>query len=517
MKKILSLLLCLCLLCTLMGCGNNLDGYTPTGDGLAGEGGQKPGNNQEGTDKLITLTYFPERGTNPYTCTDYTNRALLGLLFQSLFSVDSSYNLHPVLCREYTVSKDGRTHTFTLTDDASFSDGTPVTAEDVLASLQAAKKSILYSGRMIHMTNFSLSGENGVVIRTDTEYATNNLPLLLDIPIVPALQVEEANPIGSGPYTLMIAITGSYLQKRTNWWCSADLPVTTSAIPLLDASANLTGTKEEESAIRDSFQYGKLDFAFTNPSSDYYVDYMSDFELWDCESGIFLYIGCNEDSLVFDNEALRAALTYAIDRDSLSAKFYRGFAQSATLPASPTSPFYSKALAGKYGYNAAKFAEAVKNTGKSGSEIVFLVNSDDSLRVRVGRAIAQMLRDCGLQVTVSELGGTGYTNAVKRRQFDLYLGQTKLSPNMDLSAFFHLKGALSYGGVDDVAAYSLCLNALADQGNYYTLHRMVMERGLLCPVLFCNYAIYTTRGAFPALNPTRENPFFYTIGKTLPQ
>ena len=126
-----------------------------------------------------------------------------------------------------------------------------------------------------------------------------------------------------------------------------------------------------------------------------------------------------------------------------------------------------------------------------------------------------MLKAGGLQVTLKELGGTAYQNAVKRREFDLYLGMTRLSPNMDLSAFFHRNGALSYGGVDDVAAYSLCLDSLADSGNYYTLHRTVMEQGLLCPVLFCNYAVYTTRGVFADLAPARDNAFYYSIGKAM--
>jgi hypothetical protein len=143
------------------------------------------------------------------------------------------------------------------------------------------------------------------------------------------------------------------------------------------------------------------------------------------------------------------------------------------------------------------------------------VNSDDSLRVRAAKSIVEMLKAGGLLVELKELGGTAYQNAVKRREFDLYLGKTRLSPNMDLSAFFDTWGALSYGGLDDLAAYTLCLDALADEGNYYNLHRTVMEQGLLCPVLFCNYTVYTARGLFSDLAPARDNVFCYSIGKTM--
>ena len=150
-----------------------------------------------------------------------------------------------------------------------------------------------------------------------------------------------------------------------------------------------------------------------------------------------------------------------------------------------------------------------------GREVTLLVNSNDSLRLRAARAIAQMLTDCGLKVKMSELGGTRYVTAVKARSYDLYLGQTKLSPNMDLSEFFATFGSLSYGGINDPAAYALCLEALANRGNYYTLHKTVMENGLLCPVLFHNNAVYATRGLVTDLKPARDNIFYYSLGKTL--
>jgi peptide/nickel transport system substrate-binding protein len=253
----------------------------------------------------------------------------MSLLYQGLFATDSSYKTEPVLCGSYTTTRDLRTHTFTVDANATFSDGTAVTAADVVASLNAAKNSNYYSGRMVHITSIALSEEGKIIIRTDTEM--NNLPILLDIPIVPADRVEESFPIGSGPYILESTVVGSYLNKRNNWWCSASLPISTSAIPLMEASSI--------SGIRDDFQFNGLDFALTDPSSDRYVDYRCDYELWKCESGIFLYIGCNQDSTVFDSAAIRSALTYAIDRDALVSKFYRGYAMSATLAASPVSPY----------------------------------------------------------------------------------------------------------------------------------------------------------------------------------
>jgi len=116
---------------------------------------------------------------------------------------------------------------------------------------------------------------------------------------------------------------------------------------------------------------------------------------------------------------------------------------------------------------------------------------------------------------MKELNGQNYEYAIISREFDIYVGQTKLSPNMDLSAFFSTYGELSYGGVNDRSAYALCLESLANYGNYYSLHQTVMDQGLLCPVLFRSYAVYATRGVLTGLTPARDSIFYYSLGKTL--
>ena len=265
--------------------------------------------------------------------------------------------------------------------------------------------------------------------------------------------------------------------------------------------------------IRDAFEFEDLDLVCADPGSDRYADYRCDYELWDSENGIFLYLVCNTDSKVFSNGTVRAALTHAVDRDAVVQKYYRGFARSATLPASPLSPYYSQTLAAQYGYDSGKFVQAVSDAQLREQKVVLLVNSDDRLRLRVARDIGEMIAGCGLVVEMKELGGSEYQYALQTRDYDLYVGQTKLSPNMDLTAFFKSKGSLSFGGIEDLSMYALCLDALANHGNYYTLHKKVMDTGMLCPVLFRSYAVYATRGVLTGLSPSRDNVFYYSLGR----
>ena len=510
MKRYLALLLAVLML-TLCGCTVDPGSYVPTGDGLTWDadytGPVYTHPNQMGEQQL-TLIYYPNESLNPLLTSDFTNRALFTLMYQSLFCVDRDYNVHPILCKQYSVSQDMKTYTFYL-ENATFSDGSAVTAQDVVETLNAARSGGYYAGRLNHVSGISAGADGSVVIQTATPM--ENLPILLDIPVLKAGQLQENAPLGSGPYLLDNSTGSPVLRRRSDWWCKAELAARAPAITLV--------TAQDAPQIRDTFEFAELDLVCADPGSDRYADYRCDYELWDCENGIFLYLFCNMQSKVFSVPEVRSALTYAIDRDTIAAAYFRGFARAASLPASPLSPYYSQVQAQKYAYDGTgeTLKNAVSGAGLVGNPVVLLVNSDDSLRVRVARDVGKALSDAGLAVELLEVGGSTYRKHLKDRTFDICMGQTKLSPNMDLSPFFDRKGALNYGGISDVGLYSLCTESLANHGNYYTLHQNVMDDGRICPVLFGSYAIYATRGLLTELSPSRDNVFFYTLGKTMEQ
>ncbi len=509
MKKTIALILSTVILIGLLGgCGAEDKPYTPTGDGLTWDEdytGPTTPHRTENSDQSLKLTYYPDRSMNPYLCTDFTNRTLFSLLYQSLFTVDRAYNIEPQLCSQYRMSQDMRTYTFYI-ESATFTDGSQLTAQDVIASLQTAKESALYSGRFSHVSAIAQSDDGGVTVTLDTPY--ENLPILLDIPIIKASQLQADQPIGTGPYYMDTTAQTPLLRRNTNWWCRAESVITAPAIDLIAA--------ESIAGIRDDFEFNGLSLVCADPGSDRYADYRCDYELWDCENGIFLYLGCNMNSAVFSVPEVRSALTRAIDRDTLTESYYRGFARSANLPASPQSPYYSDILASKYAYDGGTtLTQAVTDASLTAADVIFLVNSDDTMRVRVARNIGQMLTNCGLKIQMQELSTSKYQKALQQGNYDLYLGQTKLSPNMDLSAFFANKGALSYGSLSDVGLYALCTESLANHGNYYTLHKSVMDDGRICPILFRSYAVYAIRGLLTGLTPARDNVFYYSMGRSM--
>lgn len=489
------------------GCGQDDAPYVPTGDALVMEDETVP---EEVDTKLqeLTMAYYPEKSMNPLNATDFTNRTLFSLMYQGLFSVSSDYKAVPILCSSFRVSSNNKTYVYYL-EDATFSDGTPVTADDVIATYEAARKSTYYGGRFTYVDSVTINDDGGICFALTTPY--ENFSLLLDVPILKASEVESERPLGTGPYTLEEGLSGTHLRRDMTWWCGdVTLAATAESITLIEAV--------DASHIRDQFEFYDVGLVCANPCSGTYADYRCDYELWDCDTGIMLYLGFNinySQDAIFEDPDLRSAMTYAIDRNAINEKYYNGYAKVASLPAEPGTPYYSESLAERYSYDSMRFIQVLSQTDLPNDPIVLIVNSDDSVRLAVANYIAEVLTDYGMSVEVKAYPTSGYRSVFISGHYDMYLGQVKLSANMDLSEFYRTYGELARNGCANQALLSRCTDALANSGNYSNLHQQVMDDGRICPILFHSYAIYATRGMVTDMDPSRDTVFFYSLGKTM--
>lgn len=510
MKKILALLMAVLTLTGMMaGCSvGRQDVYVPTGNGLTYDDPSEDAEHTQPTEEAeleLSLVYNTTASGNPFQCSDPSNRAWMSLIFQGLFAVDSKYVAWPILCDRYWVSSDMTTYSFYLRSGVTFSDGTPLTANDVLASLEYAMASDMYRGRFQHVRSLYLSTDGAVTFKLNTAY--ENFPILLDIPILKATQLENPNPDGTGPYRLSTSTAGLRLVRRANWWSNATLPINASSITLVPESDPIS--------TRDDFELGEIQLACANPGERKFAPFRSDFELWDCETGEFLYLACNTDSWLFKTPVIRTVLTHAIDREAIVDEFYNGFAHASTLAASPLSPYYDSVLAARYDYDPERFQAAVTEAKVAYNTVRLLVNGADPQRLRIAKRIKEMLEQSGLIVEVQKWYGQDYRYLLNIGEYDLYLGRTKLSPTMDLSAFFSSSGSLHTKGMASASLLALATDALANRGNYYNLLQEVAEDGRLIPILFGSYAVYGQRGVMSNLTPSRDNVFFYHLGVSL--
>ncbi len=489
MKKILALVLVLSLF--LSACGSAITEETSATVELLPE--LDPDATIESTeanptekDDSFGLSYMPQYGLNPYTCTATINRALFSLLYESLFVVNQDFTASPVLCKDFESSSSGTFYKFRLLDNARFSDGTPLTAEDVKASLFAAKKSSLYAERLEHISSIYVPEDGSLEITLSTPY--ENFALMLDVPILKTDSIETDTPVGSGPYRLM----GQTLVRNTNWWGQEHGVLTCDRIAL--------STAQESNDLRNQFEFGSTDLIYCDPNSTAAVGYRCDYEVCEAPTTVLHYLGFNLYSGWFIEEEFRSAVTYAIDRDTFVNEIYGGFAQATPLACSPASPYHDDQLAEDYDYAPGKFKEALTLSGiltdpeYAGHEGKFLVCMDDPARVELAERICKVLTDAGLRLTVEALEKNEYEQALQNQDFDIYLGEVRLTSNFNLSEFFMKYGNLQYGSISNTGLVTLCNEALANSGSYTELHRQVLDFAPICPIVFKSYAIYVTRG-----------------------
>ena len=173
---------------------------------------------------------------NPYVTKGRPASGISTLTVETLLgrSYDEAFSLYGLLA-ESIDTDEGRTYVeFTLRPEARFSDGSPVTVDDVMWSMEAlgTQGNPRYAGAWKKIAKMEKSGERSVRFTFNVE--DRELPLILGLrPILKKAQWEgkdfaEATmevPIGSGPYTLAASELGVHATYKRNpdWW-GKDLP-----------------------------------------------------------------------------------------------------------------------------------------------------------------------------------------------------------------------------------------------------------------------------------------------------
>ncbi len=508
MKRLLCIVLLLCLLlsgCAVVDVGLNKEETKPV------EPTRPEAPPKEPTKEGFGLVYVPEYGFNPYDCICITNRPVLSLVYESLFVIGPTFQPEPVLCDRFAVSEDEKTYVFTLVPDVTFSDGSPLTVQDVEASLKAAQNSAYYGSRFSKVSAISSDAHGRLTIRLTTAY--EDLPLLLDVPIVKAGTQNDSRPLGTGAYAFWTAEgdeTGSSLCLRRNhdWWQEKKPPIDYPTIQMAKA--------DRPSEIRDSFEFGSTSLICADLNAPAAVGYRCDYELWDCPTAIMQYIGFNFGGGLFTSRVLRSAVTHIIDREAICSSIYKGFAVPACLPCAPASSLYDRDLAAAYAYDEEAFRSTISTlTTRDGYVGTILVCSADPSRTELAHRISQSFDACGIKLEVKAVDRETYLKRLQAGQFDMYIGEARLSSNFDLTEFFKPYGSLCYGAIQSLTMERQCTAALENSGNAYDLNKAVMDGGYLCPILFKSYAVMASRGTISSLQPAVDCLFHLSGGRTL--
>lgn len=490
MRRFGILLLVLALL--LAGCGN-------TGEGSSSSSGSQSSSSssssqEEKNTQPFTLAAYPAYSFHPALSTSQANLTLAPLLYESLFTVDSTFTATPQLCQSYTVSEDGLTWTLQLRAGVTFSDGTPLTGEIVAQALQTAKDpASRYAKRLANVNGVSGSGDQVTITLTVPNGA---LPTLLDIPI--ALD-SSSRPLGTGPYVLSEQNGKLYLNAREDWWQGAD-SLSIKQIPLA------TMTQKEQ--VGTAFNSGEVTLIDADITGSNELGYSGSYEVWEYNTTGLIYLGFQTAHRVCQKAEVRQAIAKAIDRSYVTDNVYARHATAATLPVHPDSALYDTELAQELEYD----LSALKALGLEGKSLTLLVNIEDMAKSAAANRIEEDLESAGLRVTVERLAWEDYVKALERGQFDLYLAEVYLTADFDLTSLISPQGELNYGGWNDAAVPGLLDNVRRAQGDervarMTTLLRYLNQNAPIAPICFREGTVLTQYDRVENLSPVQGNVF----------
>lgn len=430
MRKTLLLLLSACLLLT--GCGIiDLSPVSSAQPESASPSQEDVSQEPSGTliERNFTLCLESGDSLNPYRCSTRTNLELSGLLYRSLVRLSPSLEPQKELAQEITL--DGLACTVTLKEGQVFSDGSPVTAADVVYSYNLAKGSAAYQARFAGVKSAAAAG-NGVVF---TLAAPNrNFVNLLDFPILKNGTGEEgAVPVGGGLYVYQAAQS----QLTANPQLSGD------EYPNIEP-IYLTNVPDSDTLIH-ALDMGMVSMLVMEPSQAAGQRVSSVSEKYLTTNLVFA--GINLKSANMRDVNIRKAVNAAVGREELAKKAFLGFAEPAVTPFYPawqaldglTLPSTSADLTGALSYlSAAGYQRAQGATeglvlkNRRTLPMKVLVNSDNEARVSLGKDLVSQLQKAGIDASLTELSFEEYSAAIQKGNYDLYIGEIRLTADMNL-------------------------------------------------------------------------------------
>ena len=444
----------------------------------------------------FALPYLSNQTLDPVTCADGIQQTVGILLYDALFELDETFTPCAALCRDYAYDAEKRTYTFTLRDDVTFSDGSPLTAADVLAVYRRAAASDRYAARFTNVT--SMHVVSGALVITLAK-ENSAFPALLDIPIVKSGSEKSLIPIGTGPYLFLTDNAGACLTRNGDWWRSEPLPL--ERIALVPARDNSTA-----SYLFSSYDTHLLVSDLTATGSD---GSFGSVDVYDADSASMLYLGFNTRHAPLSSSAVRCAMSAAFDRDAIVSTLLSGHARAAQFPIPQRAALYPHDLSTA----AVSYTQALSNehiTAAHPLELTLLVNEENSFRLSVARQLCRQLSADALTVTLKAVPWDDYLAALQSGNFDLFLGEARLTADWNAAALIGTGGALNYGGYADAETDRLLAAFLADENSStaQAYFRHFAASAPIAPICFKSVSTQIPAGLAEGLTPTAQNPFY---------
>lgn len=425
----------------LAGCGGIDDPESDGGASLADVGDPVTG------DWLVVHESGEPATLNPYL--DAAGAGSVQIVNQNIFETllkrdYETLELKPHIAKSYEISDDHLTYTFYLRDDVKFSDGKPLTAQDVKFTFDAimdpANDTATPRSFLNDVKSVDVLDDYTIQISCTKPYFLH-LGTFGELWVLPkhiyghgdfnTLEVNRA-PVGSGPYVFEEWATGSHITiaRRDDYWGEKK--------PYLDKIRWLMIT--DSNAALQALKAGDMDFMAT--SSEQWVQQASkpSFERkfnkligWSSAEGYqgsFGWIGWNMRRPQLSDRRVRRAFTMLLDRQTIVETLLYNYGRVVTGPDFPDSPEYNKEIE-PWAYDPARARALLDEAGwkdtnsdgirdKDGIDlkVEFLMPSGSSTYERIATVFKEQMDKAGVDFRIKPLEWATFLESVTKRDFD---------------------------------------------------------------------------------------------------
>lgn len=370
-----------------------------------------------------------------YSYDNLTNQ-VVNQITQGLFYFDKDGQMQPQLCTEWE-AVDELTYVYKIRDDVNFSDGSPMTMEDVLFSLNRhmdPETASYLAWMYANVDSIEQTGDWELTVHLSTPDAAWQYAFATTAGHVISKSYYEENAdkfgqpgtgvVGTGPYVLEKWTTGSeiLLTENENYWDEENAPYFKNVDYKIITDANTQATV---------LANGQGDYMFDPPTEMLdTLEKAEQMEVSEVEGWTVLWMAMNCQSGPFSDVNVRKATAYALDKDAL----YEGVLTENGSYAKNGMPFAS-ALYGSESASWAGYAEdaadekndiekakeyLAKSEYPDGFECDLYINQDsiyNSIAVYVQSALAEI----GVTVNIETKSGDEMSNIQfgSTRDYDL--------------------------------------------------------------------------------------------------
>lgn len=459
MKKLLALLLATVMLFGLAACGDTND-------------------DSDSRDKsVLTVKVGPIGDYDPFNAYGTDQYDFMSMVYTTLVRIAYNENNEPecigVLAESWEEENDGTTWVFHLKQNATFSNGDPITAEEVKYSLETAAASpyqVTYCGMI---TGVEARDEHTVAVniaaRDDTlPWAWEHVYIVNSAAYAADAQAYITAPVASGPYTMESydEATGNMVFKaREDYW--GDMPAI--------ETVNVRVISDTQTALI-SLESGSVDILTTHGPYATQLSKNDKIVLQEMPNNSMggVYLNCQVEP--WNNVKLRQAFAYAMDYAAMRDLLYDGrVGSTSTIPYNSTIHSLPAGIE-EYEQNLEKAKQLVAESGlatpiNGGS----IIGGGDG----VGELLQQYLKEIGIEVEILDLSGGDYVTALVTGNFQIASipgAASAITGGQVLRNSFATGASSNYGlysnaRVDEIASE---LSGVTDEAEYQELLKEAM-------------------------------------------